>query len=221
MREQERVPRDVFRFNFIPPSNLPQRIPLLLHPHTASQTRESNHSRKRTEAFKGFFHIDDNDKDGDGRRRQWRARACSENSVFPAKFIALPSSSPAGCNLTKEAAEMPLVRRLTIDVQVFIEKQLFVNVMYRLNDTYLLADNKTVRTNDISLSTHSLFRAFFSAAACHLFRPLSQQAPSRDRSPNCTQPDFHQGRRVSQRHRRCEKWRQTPVKNAYKLLALF
>lgn len=91
--------------------------------------------------------------------------------------------------------------------------------MYRLNDTYLLADNKIVRSNGICLPTR--FPRFLLRRSRLFLRPLSQQAPSLDRSPNCFEPGSHQGCRVSQRHRRCEKWRQTPAKNKCRMLALF
>ena len=133
-RKKERVPRDVFRLNTLLHRQIFQNASSsFIHTRPPSQTSEANHSRKRTEAFKSFFHIYDIDKQrwrwtsSDRASASLRRERCALKSVFPANYDALFSSSPAGCNLTKEAAEMALVRRLSIDVQVFIEKQMFVN----------------------------------------------------------------------------------------------
>jgi len=40
-------------------NHLPERVHPFIHTKPPSPTSEPNHSRKRTEAFKGFFHIDD------------------------------------------------------------------------------------------------------------------------------------------------------------------
>ena len=93
--------------------------------------------------------------------------------------------------------------------------------MYRLNDTYLLADNKLCEQMICCHHTAllpvpaGLFRALLSSAAGYFLHPLSQQAPSRDSTPNCSQLCFH-SRQSGQR--RCEKSRQTPVKMLSRLL---
>ena len=82
--------------------------------------------------------------------------------------------------------------------------------MYRLNDTYLLADNKIVRTNGIHCPL-----SFSSFLPFGRKRLLSQQAPSRVRLLNYSPVRLSHRCRASHGHRRCEYWRHTPVKRMH------
>merc|ERR1711879_166934 len=74
--------------------HLPERVHPFIHTEPPSPTSEPNHSRKRTEAFKGFFHIDDEIKMamdvvlGKGERTP-RENVCSPRNHCP---LLLPLS---------------------------------------------------------------------------------------------------------------------------------
>ena len=84
-RDRERVPRDVFRLYFIPPSSKTHPPPSFIHPqagtgHSLPPRRVSRITVEREQKHLkvSFTLMTMTNKGGDGRRRKWRARAHAE-----------------------------------------------------------------------------------------------------------------------------------------------